>query len=228
MEIPLDRSSRVPLVRQIRSHFERVIRQGLLAADVKLPATRDLARRLGVNRATVTAAYEELVAEGLARAHVGQGTFVVSLEPKPEVSLANFPSGLDWSGLFSKSSQLAVLEARRRELPGPAARGAGLISFAGGMPDSGLFPIEAFRQVVNRVMRCEGQELLQYYPVGGYPPLRQFVSRYLLRVGVEARPEEILIVNGSQQGLDLIARVLLDPGDFVAIEEPSRSEEHTS
>lgn len=221
MEIPLDRSSRVPLARQIRSHFERLIRQGVLAADVKLPASRDLARRLGVNRATVTAAYEELVSEGLARAHVGQGTFAAALQPKSEIPQDNVLSGLDWSGLFSKSSQLALMEARRREL-GPLTRpGPGLISFAGGMPDSGLFPIEAFRQVLNRVIRAEGQQLLQYYPVGGYPPLRQFVARYLLRFGVEARPEEILIVNGSQQGLDLIARVLLDPGDFVAIEEPS-------
>ena len=72
------------------------------------------------------------------------------------------------------------------------------------MPDSGLFPTEAFRRVLNRVVRAEGTELLQYYPVGGYPPLRQFLARYLLKFGVEARPEEILIVNGSQQGLDLI------------------------
>jgi len=222
MEIPLDRSSRVSLVRQIRSRLERLIRQGVLGSDVKLPATRDLARRLRVNRATVTMAYEELVSEGLARAHVGQGTFVASLEPKPEVSRANIPPEVDWSSLFSKGSQLAVMEAHRREVLGAGTKpGAGLISFAGGMPDSGLFPTEAFRQVLNRVIRAEGQQLLQYYPVGGYEPLRQFVSRYLLRFGVEARPDEILIVNGSQQGLDLIARVLLDPGDFVAIEEPS-------
>lgn len=222
MEIPLDRSSRVPLARQIRSHFERLIRQGVLSPDVKLPATRDLAGRLGVNRATVTTAYEDLVSGGLARAHVGQGTFVAALEAKSEVVEDKIQSGLDWAGLFSKGSQLAALEARRRDLSGQVTRGGrGVISFAEGMPDSGLFPTEAFRQVLNRVIRAEGQQLLQYYPVGGYPPLRQFVSRYLLRFGVEARPEEILIVNGSQQGLDLIARVLIDPGDFVAIEEPS-------
>src|SRR5678810_1486976 len=62
---------------------------------------------------------------------------------------------------------------------------------------------------------------LQYYPARGYPPLREFLAGYLLRFGLEARAEEILIVNGSQQGFDLIARTLLDPGDFVAIEQPS-------
>ncbi len=222
MELRIDRSTPMPLARQIRLQLERLIREGILGAGVKLPASRELARDLGVNRATVATAYEELVSEGLARAHVGQGTFVESPQPKSEARGPNIQSGLDWSGLFSKGSQLATVDGHRRELSGQVARsGAGLISFAGGMPDSGLFPTEAFRRVLNRVIRAEGTELLQYYPVGGYPPLRQFLSRYLLGFGVEARPEEILIVNGSQQGLDLIARVLLDPGDFVAIEEPS-------
>jgi DNA-binding transcriptional MocR family regulator len=89
------------------------------------------------------------------------------------------------------------------------------------MPDSALFPTEEFRRVLNAVIREEGRELLQYYPTAGYPPLRQYIAGYLLRFGVEARPEEILIVNGSQQGFDLVARTLLDPGEFVAIEQPT-------
>ena len=222
MEITLDRASPVSLAGQIRSQLERLIREGILAPGVKLPASRELARDLGVNRATVSLAYEELVSDGLVRAHVGQGTFVTAPEGKSQALQSNLPSGLDWSGLFSKGSQLADADGRRRALSYQVTRSApGLISFAGGMPDSGLFPTEAFRRALNRVIRAEGAELLQYHPVGGYLPLRQFLARYLLRFGVEARPEEILIVNGSQQGLDLIARVLLDPGDFVAIEEPS-------
>jgi DNA-binding transcriptional MocR family regulator len=89
------------------------------------------------------------------------------------------------------------------------------------MPDASLFPTDAFRRVLNRVIRNEGRELLQYYPARGYPPLREYLAAHLVRMGVEARPEEILIVNGSQQGFDLVARTLLDPGDFVAIEQPS-------
>ena len=83
------------------------------------------------------------------------------------------------------------------------------------------FPTEAFRQVLNRVVREEGDVLLQYYPARGYPPLRQYLARYLLRFGVEATPDEILIVNGSQQGFDLVARTFLDPGDFAAVEQPT-------
>src|SRR5205814_2256853 len=97
----------------------------------------------------------------------------------------------------------------------------GVISFAGGMPDSGLFPTDAFRRALNEVVREEGESLLQYYPVGGYPPLRRYLATYLLRFGLEARADDILIVNGSQQGFDLIARTLLDPGDSVAIEQPT-------
>ena len=76
MEIPLDRDKGVPLARQIQTHLERLIGDGLLGPGVKLPATRELAGQLRVNRATVALAYDELVASGLARAHVGQGTFV--------------------------------------------------------------------------------------------------------------------------------------------------------
>jgi 2-aminoadipate transaminase len=75
--------------------------------------------------------------------------------------------------------------------------------------------------VLNSVVREEGEALLQYSPVGGYAPLRRYLAGYLLRFGVEARADEILVVNGSQQGFDLIARTLVDPGDLVAIEQPT-------
>src|SRR6266545_2936822 len=226
MRISLDRSAgptgKLPLARQIQLHFERLISQGLLAPGVKLPATRELAKELGVNRTTVALAYDELVAAGWARAHVGQGTFVADRLPAATEAPRQAATRFDWTGLLSKSAQVAAADARRRQSYSLVPRAApGLISFAGGMPDSGLFPTEAFRRVLNRVIREEGRELLQYYPSRGYPPLREYLAGYLLRFGLEARPEEILIVNGSQQGFDLVARTLLDPGDFVAIEEPS-------
>jgi GntR family transcriptional regulator/MocR family aminotransferase len=226
VRIPLDRradrSGRLPLARQIQLHIERLIGERLLAPGVKLPASRELARDLGVNRTTVALAYEELVAAGWARAHVGQGTFVADQAPAAvEVPRAPSPR-FDWTGFLSKSAQVSAADARRRQQWSRVPHaGPGLISFAGGMPDSGLFPTDAFRRVLNRVIREEGRELLQYYPARGYAPLREYLAGYLLRFGLEARPEEILIVNGSQQGFDLIARTLLDPGDFVAIEQPS-------
>jgi GntR family transcriptional regulator/MocR family aminotransferase len=223
VNIPLDRDRPLGLARQIQSHLERLIADGLLAPGVKLPATRELAQSLRVNRATVALAYEELVAAGLARAHVGQGTFVAG-QPPPSRPAGRLPSPapIDWTALLSRSARAAAADAeRRRALRIPPGAGATLISFAGGMPDSSLFPTDAFRRVLNQVVREEGDVLLQYSAVGGYAPLRRYLAGYLLRFGVEAQAEEILIVNGSQQGFDLIARTLVDPGDLVAIEQPT-------
>jgi 2-aminoadipate transaminase len=222
VNIPLDRDRPVPLARQIQGHLERLITEGLLAPGVKLPATRELARGLRVNRATVALAYEELVAAGLARAHVGQGTFVAGDQPLRADGRVPAPAPIDWTALLSRSARTAAAdEERRRALGAPSGVPATLISFAGGMPDSTLFPTDAFRRVLNQVVRDEGGALLQYSSVGGYAPLRRYLAGYLLRFGVEARAEEILIVNGSQQGFDLIARTLVDPGDLVAIEQPT-------
>jgi 2-aminoadipate transaminase len=225
MRISLDRSAeragRVPLSRQIQLHVQRLIGQRLLAPGVKLPATRELARELGVNRTTVALAYDELVAAGWARAHVGQGTFVADQVPAATEEPRPTAPRFDWTGFLSKSAQVIASDARRLSHSQGPRPGPGAISFAGGMPDSSLFPTDAFRRVLNRVIRDEGRELLQYYPARGYPPLREYLAGYLLRFGLEVRPEEILIVNGSQQGFDLVARTLLDPGDFVAIEQPS-------
>ena len=175
MNIPLDRDKPTALPRQIQAHLERLIHERLLTAGMKLPATRELARQLGVNRGTVALAYEELVATGWARAHVGQGTFVAERPASgaaPIVSAAAAPIALDWSGLFSRSAQILGADDERSRAVTPIPSSGAVTSFAGGMPDSGLFPTDAFRRVLNQVIRDEGPALLQYYPAGGYPPLR--------------------------------------------------------
>jgi len=221
LHVPLDREKPVALARQIQAHLERLIREGHLGDGVKLPATRELSKSLGVNRATVALAYEELVAAGHARAHVGQGTFVVGTAPAPRPTVVRARTPINWTGLLSRSARIVAAEEDRWRRLGGGEITESTVSFAGGMPDSGLFPTEAFRQVLNRVVREEGDVVLQYYPARGYPPLRQYLARYLLRYGVEATPDEILIVNGSQQGFDLVARTFLDPGDFAAVEQPT-------
>src|SRR5499427_11150239 len=110
MRIPLDRradrAGRLPLSRQIQLHIERLIGQRLLAAGAKLPATRELARDLGVNRTTVALAYDELVAGGWARAHVGQGTFVADQVPLEVDAPRSEAPRFDWTGFLSKSAQV--------------------------------------------------------------------------------------------------------------------------
>src|SRR5262245_21137597 len=179
MRMTLDRNKPVPLARQIQAHLERLMREGLLPSGAKLPATRELADELGVNRATVVLAYEELVAAGLARARVGQGTFVAERPPErtvPGAAVARRAAPIEWSEIFSRTAQIIGDEAeRRRAAAGPHVVGDDVISFAGGMPDSGFFPTDAFRRALNEVIRREGEALLQYYPVAGYPPLRRYL-----------------------------------------------------
>jgi GntR family transcriptional regulator/MocR family aminotransferase len=223
LAIRLDRASPVPLARQIQAQVERLIREGWLGAGVKLPATRELAASLGVDRSTVALAYEELVAAGQVRAHVGQGTFVLARADREPPAGAAVPARvpLDWSRLLSRRAHGSAGDGERLPVvPVPPASRA-VISFAEGIPDSGLFPTDAFRRVLNQVVRTEGDRLLQYRAGDGYPPLQDYLATYLLRFGVEARPADILIVNGSQQGFDLVARTLLDPGDVVAMEQPT-------
>lgn len=97
-----------------------------------------------------------------------------------------------------------------------------VISFAGGLPNPNYFPIEPLRAAADRVFAEQGKLALQYAPTLGHEPLRAFIAqRYTERTGLAVDLDEILITNGSQQGLDLVAKILLDPGDHVLVESPS-------
>ncbi|MBN1949735.1 MAG: PLP-dependent aminotransferase family protein [Bacteroidales bacterium] len=96
-----------------------------------------------------------------------------------------------------------------------------IISFAGGLPNPEIFPMEAIREAAVRVLGQRGREALQYSNSEGYLPLRRYISHwYHENAGMEVSPEDILITSGSQQGLDLIGKVVINPGDRIIIEEP--------
>ena len=96
-----------------------------------------------------------------------------------------------------------------------------VLSFAGGLPAPELFPIEAIAKAHAAVLAKDGRAALQYSTTEGYGPLREWVCARLGKRGIRVTPEQVLITSGSQQGLDLVGRVLLDPGDVVAVENPS-------
>lgn len=97
-----------------------------------------------------------------------------------------------------------------------------VISFAGGLPAPELFPVAQFAQACQDVLSTDGPAAMQYSVTEGYPPLRQWVCEYLARVNqIECTADQVLIISGSQQGLDLIGKTLLDPGDSVIIENPA-------
>lgn len=97
----------------------------------------------------------------------------------------------------------------------------GVISFAGGLPGADLFPLEAFREASDRVIRDHGSHALQYSQTEGERPLREMIARHTTRYGIAVTADNVLVTSGSQQALDLIGRVFLNPGDHVLVERPT-------
>jgi GntR family transcriptional regulator/MocR family aminotransferase len=165
---------------------------------------------------TVVNAYAELEAEGLVRARVGRGTFVADprrralrLRDTPydwQTTLLR-PAGVSASGMLADMLKLA--------------QQPDLISFAMGAPATELLPSRDFREALNQVLRRDGPEALQYDEAAGYEPLRRAITQLLLEQGIEARTGDVLITSGSQQGLDLAARVFTKPGELVFTESPT-------
>lgn len=231
-DLILNRDSDTPLYEQIAEQLRTRIRDGAVTAGVKLPASREVAKSLGVHRRTVVQAYERLAAEGWVRSGVGQGTFVHDTHVSRRVAGAASDSSHDPSpGVsFDPAVERFVWEHRLRPSVDPAADvwrhlsasrpPAGCIQFSGATADPAAFPMDDFRAILNEVLTVHGTEVLDYGPPEGLSGLREWIAERLTRRGVAVDRDQVLIVNGSQQGLDLIARVLLTPGDTVVMEEP--------
>ncbi len=202
----LDPATAEPLYRQLFEQLHEAIQSGRLAPGERLPPTRILAEQLGVNRATVMAAYDLLAAAGLISRHVGRGSYVLATPAAKGHSL-------DWSRLFV---------AGEREPPAsPAPLDDEVISFATSRPSRELFPLEDFRRSVAEVLDAgEAADLLQLGSPGGYAPLRRFLLDQALAAGIARPGDDVIITSGCQQALDLIQRVLIGRGDAVAVEDP--------
>jgi GntR family transcriptional regulator/MocR family aminotransferase len=209
-KLRLDRDSALPLYQQICLQVRTWIASGALSPGDRLPPSRELAEKLGLNRNTIASAYDELAKSGDVRSHVGQGTFVAAGASESPRAPLRF-----------RFSRAVEASAERVQKPAVASEHPDPIDFTTLVPDEELFPVEPFREVLDRVLRRDGKILLQYGPAAGHPPLRAYIAERLRERGVAADAENVLIVNGSQQGLDLICRSLLDPGDRVALESPT-------
>jgi GntR family transcriptional regulator/MocR family aminotransferase len=222
MRIPLDRQSAIPLYRQIKTYLQQGILTGSLAADTRLPASRQLAQDLGVNRITVENAYAELESEGLIFSKLGSGTYV--LPPDPLLALPKNNADAPWP--LWQQSVLAQNKAGRSKLLDirrTTARHPQPISFASGIGDANLFPAEDIRKALQSIMRRDGIDALDYGERTGYGPLRESITHILASQGVQTQPENILITAGSQQALSLVSQLLLNPGDVILVESPTYS-----
>jgi 2-aminoadipate transaminase len=199
------RSAR-PLYGHLVSIVEAAITRGDLPSGSRLPPERELATRLRISRTTVVSAYRELESRGLLRGYVGRGTYVCA---PPDATGTPFA----WRGKIAaaalRSSDSTMRDALRH------SSDSRLVSMAAGEPAIDCFPNARFQQAVEYVLRRDPRAVWGHGPTEGQPALRETIAE---RFNVPA--DSVLVLAGAQQGLDLIARCLVDPGDAVIVDRP--------
>ncbi|EMH4164751.1 PLP-dependent aminotransferase family protein [Pluralibacter gergoviae] len=205
------------LHKKLYNAVRAAILDGSLPTGSRLPPSRDLATQLGLSRNTVLTVYEQLLAEGYIVSRSGSGTFVADTVPDALL----FTSGHHETSTGNARS--VTLSARGENLlahgrASPRQWGA----FLPGVPDVTEFPHALLHKIRARVSRKPRPERLSYSPPGGSPALHQALMEYLrVARSVRCEPEQILIVEGIHQAIDLVSRMLCNPGDSAWIEEPA-------
>ena len=203
------------MARKICDAIKGQIASGLFSPGARLPSTRALAAEWGVSRTTVTAAYEQLLAEGYLESRQGARTQVARELSTPTASPAQ-------PGAAERPGRLSAFGQRLADFPPlpPVGNQRLVADFRYGDLAASDFPRLAWRKAVTGAL-MRGQTRLRYGDPCGSPDLRAALQGYLWRArGLRCTAEQIVVVNGSQQGLDLCARLLLDPGDRAVMEDP--------
>jgi GntR family transcriptional regulator/MocR family aminotransferase len=206
-----------PRHRRIYEQVRQGILDGRLRPGERLPATRQLAAQLGVARITVARAYEDLAAAGFVEGRPGSGTYVTGGSGRaPATPTAAAPRRLStWSRRVLGGAPSAPSD------PAPALP----FDFEPGTPDWDAFPRRIWWRLVGRRLREGGMALRRYGDPAGFMELREAIARHIgVSRAVVCRPEQVVIVNGAQQATDLLARLLLEPGDRVIVEDPGYPE----
>ncbi|MGK7951876.1 MAG: PLP-dependent aminotransferase family protein [Xenococcaceae cyanobacterium] len=218
LAIALDNNSDIPLYHQLYTELRQAILTGRLQPHQQLPSTRWLAKSLGISRSTVTQSYEQLFSEGYLQTKIGAGTFVS--EELPDELLTTQPVKSKYGSaspkielsIYGKNVESADIGVTDSDLP---------ISFNYGRPALDRFPLKLWRKLLSR--HCESNlDLLDYsLEPRGHQPLKEAIASYLsCSRAVQCSPEQIIITSGSQQAIDLITRLFINPGDKICLEEP--------
>ena len=209
MEFHVSLVGRKDLTDEIYRQLRRAIVDGLLPPGDALPPTRELAQRLSVSRTTVTVAYDRLAGEGFVTARVGAGTFVSDEVPRSPPPASRSAGTLRPQPFWDRVPVSTAFAA-------PAD-----YEFRTGLPDATRFPFETWRRLMARELRVSAVGRGHYGDPAGQPALREAIARHVgTSRGVTATADDVIVTNGTQQALDLVARVLLAPGDRVAVEDP--------
>ncbi len=209
IDLQVNLVGRRDLTREIYRQLRSAILDGRLRPGDRLPPTRDLAQRLAVSRTTTTAVYDRLLSEGFTETHVGRGTFVAAAIGSRPVR-ASAPTGVlrprpVWDAIREPASMRRSFE----------------FDFRTGVPDVRAFPFDAWRRLHAREWRRAAVGRGAYGEAAGHPGLREAIAEHVsLSRGVRTSRANVIVTSGTQQAVDLVARVLLAPGDLVAVEDP--------
>lgn len=218
ISLRIDSRSYVPAYRQIADEIRKAIIEGRLGFGQPLPSYRDLSERLGVSRATLWKAFEDLQHQGYVQNIHGKGTFVADALPgdssnMPELSVRVTPDSA------RKSVRLSGYAERLLE---HAVRPAEVGQWIDGGPTLHMTPLSLWRQLLQKHCRMRDLSVLEYTRESfGYPPLREAYAAYLRRArAVNATADRVAVFSARELRIDLICRLLLEPGDAVAVENP--------
>lgn len=208
--IQLDKDGKTPLYLQLSGRIKDMVANGTLPTDLKLPSVRKLSELLAVNQVTVVSAYKQLEREGYAYSRQGSGTYVSNV--LHTVSTDSENPILDE---LYQSDDLSVICNDRIKIS------ENTIDFASATPTSDLFPVEDFKLVLNEVLDRDKGSAFGYQESQGFHPLRESIAGILSRHGIDCNAENLQIISGAQQGIDILSKALLNPGDYVITESPT-------
>ena len=222
MDIHIAVEGRHDLAGQIYRQLRAGIVEGRLAGGTQLPSTRDLAAQLGVSRKTTLDVFERLLAEGFLHARAGSGTFVAAgLQRLPAERAAHARAARDTKPAIQSSVRPQPVWDVVPDVLGPQPALNTAFDFVGGITDKSHFPFDVWRRCVNHALRVQSRGRGSYRDAAGEQELRLGISRYLaFSRAVTSNWDDVIVTQGAQQAVDLIARVALRPGDIAVIEDP--------
>jgi GntR family transcriptional regulator/MocR family aminotransferase len=220
LPLRLQREGKISLQIQIFEQVRGMILEGRLRPGEPLPATRILSEQLGVSRNTISLTYERLMAEGYIESRKTRGTFVSLQIPEDVLYTATHGEARSVSRKVRRPSKVMQREFRAQMLVNPHRRKL-TADFWVGRPDPNSFPRKAWATLVHRRLQSAGSALTEYRDVAGLIDLRRAIADRLRPArSIVASPDQILIVGGSQDGLNLVSRMILEPGSTAVVESP--------
>jgi GntR family transcriptional regulator/MocR family aminotransferase len=217
IEMLLQRDDGAPAYRWLYSALRTEILEGRLRPGTRLPATRDLAAQYKLSRGTIVTAFEELKSEGYVEGSIGSGTYVSKVLPEQLLEVRNAAQ----RNTAKQQPPRKLSDYAELITPFPGYPNRSTRAFRTNLPAVDLFPVALWAQLATRRLKRTSLSLLTGTDPLGYPPLREAIANYVTTSrGAICTPDQVVIVAGVQEALDLSARLLLNPGDRVCMEDP--------